>query len=186
MISYVIILLMVGVYMKNLFVRKIIVSSIISITFIFGFIYFGISNKLLNISLMGNSVTDIYYYCDDTYKLSGSSCYKTEYMDSLLIGDIDNNNEININDITLIQQYLTGSTELSDNQLLVADINNDSRINGNDISIIQKYLLEDTDNNQVSRSSAGVILETPYTLGIDRVCPLNYHINRNDRHQELA
>ena len=165
--------------MKNLFVRKIIVSSIISITFIFGFIYFGISNKLLNISLMGNSVTDIYYYCDDTYKLSGSSCYKTEYMDSLLIGDIDNNNEININDITLIQKYLTESYKLSDNQLLVADINNDSRINGSDISIIQKYLLEDTDNNQVSRSSAGVILETPYTLGIDRVCPLNYHINKD-------
>ena len=135
------------------------------------------SGKLSN--LMGNSVTKIHYYCEDnTYKLAGTNCYKTIYINSLLFGDVDGNNKVNIQDVTAIKGYVAKYIELDDNQKLASDVNQDGVVNDEDASIIQKYLIGIVDDNKNAQKNSTNGLDSAYTIGKDRLCPKGYNINK--------
>lgn len=54
-------------------------------------------------------------------------------------GDINRDNDINVNDATTIQLYLVGNIKLSNDNLKFADVNLDGQIDENDVKLIQKY-----------------------------------------------
>ena len=60
-----------------------------------------------------------------------------------LYGDINGDEEVNIQDGTLLQKYLNNSEELTDMQLKNADINYDGEVNIKDVTYLQKYIAED-------------------------------------------
>lgn len=63
-------------------------------------------------------------------------------LESNLIGDVDQNGEINILDATLIQKHLAGFESLSSEQILAADADGNDTIDIKDATEIQKYLAE--------------------------------------------
>ena len=60
-----------------------------------------------------------------------------------LYGNINGDEEVNIQDGTLLQKYLNNSEELTDMQLKNADINYDGEVNIKDVTYLQKYIAED-------------------------------------------
>ena len=58
----------------------------------------------------------------------------------MLIGDVNQDNILNINDTTYIMKYLAQLESFNDNQKLVADTNGDGAITITDATQIQKYL----------------------------------------------
>ncbi len=57
-----------------------------------------------------------------------------------LVGDVNNNNEIDVLDFAIIQDYLVGNITIDDTSLLTADVNCDAHSNMEDVVIIQRYL----------------------------------------------
>ena len=70
-------------------------------------------------ALMGNSVTE--YYCDSSYTLKGTNCEKTITMQPNLLGDVNSDGKITINDATLISSAISNKTTEQIKQ--VADVN---------------------------------------------------------------
>jgi len=62
------------------------------------------------------------------------------------VGDINNDNIIDTRDITDLQNYLSGTLDLSANDKLVADVNGDGEISVNDVLDIQYYVAGFTDS----------------------------------------
>lgn len=58
-----------------------------------------------------------------------------------MLGDVDNNGIVNVNDATLVQKYCAKLVGESDINLDVADVNNDGEINISDATAIQKMLV---------------------------------------------
>lgn len=58
----------------------------------------------------------------------------------IALGDINNDEAITIDDVTLIQKYLANMFELDSTQLKIADVNDDKDISIDDVTMIQKYL----------------------------------------------
>ena len=79
--------MMIGDCMKKLFNKVFLIPTIISVIFIIlMLVVVGSSNVIYN-SIMSNSVTSAYYYCEDlSYTLKGDKCVKNEYSDQLLVG----------------------------------------------------------------------------------------------------
>ncbi|MDP4120778.1 MAG: dockerin type I repeat-containing protein, partial [Bacillota bacterium] len=71
--------------------------------------------------------------------------------DPTLIGDVNNDNVVNLKDATLIQKYLAGLENFSKNQMLVASkvINNKTEVSLKDVTTIQEYLV-------------GIVYQLPY------------------------
>ena len=65
---------------------------------------------------------------------------------NILVGDINLDGTVKINDATLLQKYLTDLTDFNDAQLKIADSNNNGRITIEDATLIQKYLAGLTDD----------------------------------------
>lgn len=59
-----------------------------------------------------------------------------------LTGDVNLDGKVDINDATLLQQYLSELVTLSDEQLAVADANGDGKVNIGDVTAIQRYIAE--------------------------------------------
>ena len=59
------------------------------------------------------------------------------------LGDVNLDNEIGQEDIALIQEYLEGESEFSDEQRLRADINKDEQITDEDITELNEYLVNE-------------------------------------------
>ena len=57
-----------------------------------------------------------------------------------LLGDVDNNGVVNINDATLLQRYLAEYTVTLN--LKLADTNRDGKVNIRDITEIQRYVAQ--------------------------------------------
>ena len=62
------------------------------------------------------------------------------------VGDINNDNIIDTRDITDLQNYLSGTLDLSANDKLVADVNGDGEISVNDVLALQYYVAGINDN----------------------------------------
>lgn len=75
----------------------------------------------------------------------GDGTYETELpvgQDKFLMGDVNGDGIITIDDGTAIQKYLAEIIIFSDSQLMAANVNNDDPVTINDVTLIQKYLAE--------------------------------------------
>ena len=59
-----------------------------------------------------------------------------------IIGDVNGDGYININDVTAIQTHIANIMTLTSDQLAVADANGDGVVDINDATHLQKYLAE--------------------------------------------
>jgi len=59
----------------------------------------------------------------------------------VIAGDVNNDQKINVKDISAIQSHILGISSLSDDLVKVADVNRDSVINVKDMQGIQKMVL---------------------------------------------
>lgn len=57
-----------------------------------------------------------------------------------MVGDVDNDGIVTINDATLLQKYLAGIEEMSDDAVTVSDVNNDGYPGITDVTDMQKYI----------------------------------------------
>lgn len=58
----------------------------------------------------------------------------------IILGDVNGDGKITINDATLLQKYLNDSIELNNAQLKAADVNQNGKITVQDVTEIQKYI----------------------------------------------
>ena len=58
------------------------------------------------------------------------------------MGDVNGNNEIDVLDFAIIQDYLVGNKNIDNTSITAADVNCDTRVNMEDVVIIQRYLAE--------------------------------------------
>ncbi len=80
---------------------------------------------------------------DESVTINGINNYKdsiTLTIVPMLIGDVNQDNMININDTTYIMKYLAELESFNDTQKLVADTNGDGAVTITDATQIQKYL----------------------------------------------
>jgi len=79
----------------------------------------------------------------ESVTITGINYYKdsiTLTVVPMLIGDVNQDNMLNIKDTTLIMKYLAEAESFNDNQKLVADTNCDGAVTITDATQIQKYL----------------------------------------------
>ena len=62
--------------------------------------------------------------------------------DKTVLGDVDGDGTVNINDATMIQKYVAELITLTPDRLKAADTNGDGVVNINDATQIQKYIAE--------------------------------------------
>ena len=157
---------------KKILVISIIIIIVLLVLLIIGIIFGFDFNKL-----MGNSLTNAYYYCEDSsFTLKGGYCYKTNYTEPVLMGDANKDGTISIFDVTEIQKYAKNMIEFDEVQLIVSDVNNDGVIDNYDATLLQKSI-SDLDKNY---NTVGGTAGTFYTVGKDKFCPKNYHLIRNE------
>ena len=57
-------------------------------------------------SLMGNSITTSFYYCEDnSYTLSDNKCIKSETTTANILGDVNLDGVVDNNDLDLLNKY---------------------------------------------------------------------------------
>lgn len=78
-------------------------------------------------------------FVNDTYNLC-INCYTAE--NEALFGDIDLDGEVNVNDVTLLSNYLAELAALDDAQLYAADVDHDGNVSISDVMYLQFYLAE--------------------------------------------
>lgn len=96
---------------------------------------------------------------DETYEenveylrnwLRERNTWLTTYFDVfsiLLIGDLDENGEVQPVDAVVLKDYLLSARKLTEAQLLVADINQDGTVNASDLSLLKQILMQDLPNS---------------------------------------
>lgn len=89
-----------------------------------------------------------YYVLSKILDDSGDYEFKSLSINGIIIGDVNYDGIINIDDVTYLQKHLAGYTndgqmmidESNENEFVVADFNSDGVINIDDVTEIQKYL----------------------------------------------
>lgn len=95
--------------------------------------YFYADNKVQNaVELYTNGVIDI----NTLYDLNARYC-----------GDLNADKSTNINDVTNLQMYLSGSLFVEEDSIfdenrykIYCDLNDDGKIDVNDVTVLQKYI----------------------------------------------
>lgn len=152
---------------KMVFIISISIIILLSI-FIIGLISGYDFNKL-----MGNSLTQTYYYCDDsTFTLQGQYCYKMNYKEPLLMGDVNKDGNISIADVTEIQLYVQRHSGFDSDQIRLADVNGDGTIDNEDTVLLQRY----SAGLSVQSSTSGGTIGGSNIIG-DKLCPKGYALN---------
>ena len=62
-----------------------------------------------------------------------------------LLGDVDGNGVIELNDVTRLQNYMAGAAILTDKQKDAADVNSNGSITLQDVLMIQQYIAKKID-----------------------------------------
>lgn len=75
----------------------------------------------------------------DNNVVSDSMDFEIEYKDQL-IGDVNRDGKISVNDVTELQMYISQSKDFSDEQKLLADYNQDGVINVLDVTGMQQFI----------------------------------------------
>lgn len=70
----------------------------------------------------------------------GTTKLKFHMYDFYCFGDVDMNSVVNIQDATVLQQYLAGNETLSDDALALADVDNNRKVDIFDVTLIQFYV----------------------------------------------
>lgn len=88
----------------------------------------------------------LFYNNDTVNYISDFGCNLTAYAqwvskDSVLIGDVNLDGSISVNDATTIQKYLAGTYTFNDVQLYAADVNKDGVVSVLDVTELQKLLV---------------------------------------------
>lgn len=95
-------------------------------------------------NLMENSVTN--YYCEDnSYTLNGTKCEKVIKEKPIILGDLNADEKITIDDLNILREYIDQSYEetnyeYTEEQTLRADIDLDDEIYEKDYTILRDYL----------------------------------------------
>lgn len=120
-------------------------------------------------SIMGNSVIEGFYYCEDaSYTLDLDECVKVNTTSASVLGDVDGDGKVDGNDSDALKKYLAKTITLTDEQLVAADVNNDGIVSVGDSENIRLYL-----NGHVS---SGNFLSK---IGNVSVCSKNYELKGN-------
>ena len=86
------------------------------------------------------------YYTDYAYDVGlssgGGGGIGGHFIDELSFGNLDFDYSVNINDVSLLQQYLAGSVEFDELQLLYSDINRDGKKDVKDVTALQTAVAE--------------------------------------------
>ena len=144
-------------------VTFIIVISFIVLLIVF-MIYELIARNTGMKSLMGNSLTTSFYYCEDnSYTLNNDKCVKTETASSNILGDVNLDGKVDNSDLELLNNYLAKTVDLTDIQLTAADVNSDGILSVGDAENIRLYV---TGHNSGS--------EYLSKIGISIICPKDY------------
>ena len=155
-------------FKKNNKVSLIIVVSFIVLLIAF-MIYELIARNTGMKSLMGNSITTSFYYCDDnSYTLSDNKCIKSETTTANILGDVNLDGVVDNNDLDLLNKYLAKTVDLSEIQLMAADVNSDGILSVGDAENIRLYV---TGHNSGS--------EYLSKIGVSIVCPKEYTDKNN-------
>lgn len=153
---------------KNNKVTLIIVISFILLLIAF-MVYELIARNTGMKSLMGNSITTSFYYCEDnTYTLNDNKCVKSETTNSNMLGDVNQDGVVDNNDLDLLNKYLAKTVDLSEIQLMAADVNSDGILSVGDAENIRLYV---TGHNSGS--------EYLSKIGVAIVCPKEYTDKNN-------
>ncbi|MEE1218887.1 MAG: bacterial Ig-like domain-containing protein [Ruminococcus sp.] len=73
--------------------------------------------------------------------LNMQATFEVNVIANTIIGDIDCDGSLNINDATVLQRYIAELITLTPQSIAVADVNNDGNININDVTAIQTMLV---------------------------------------------
>lgn len=90
-------------------------------------------NRFIRVKVTAKQFGNVEY---PTEKFSSSTVYKV-----VLLGDIDLDGTVTVNDATLLSKYLAEMVTLTERQLLTADANKDNHINVNDVRRIQEIAM---------------------------------------------
>lgn len=91
-------------------------------------------NKITNFTINGFKKTEAENYANENgFKFAPIEKPSVK-------GDINLDGQCDINDVTLIQKYLVGKTELLESQITAIDVNIDGEKDINDATFIQKVL----------------------------------------------
>lgn len=78
----------------------------------------------------------------DTITVTDNGKYYAVWEKGLLIGDVNLDGQISIDDATLTQKFISDSATPSETQLICADVNEDGYVTIDDVTLIQKYVAE--------------------------------------------
>lgn len=92
------------------------------------------------------------YYFSKEYKFSNLLIYDEDYNSILMspaeitpdlhyLGDIDQNGNIDLTDLSLLSLHLIGDKELTDDIMTISDMTNDGNINLSDLASMKKYIM---------------------------------------------
>ena len=126
----------------------------------------GLISKGSITALMGNSVTKSFYYCEDaSYNLKDDKCIKVETSESILLGDVDLNGSVTLEDLNLLNNYLAKTVSLQDLQLTASDVNSDGLISVGDVENIRLYLNgHNAGSEYLSKIGTTLVCPKDYTL----------------------
>lgn len=83
----------------------------------------------------------------------------------VLLGDVDNDKQVDMKDVLTLNTFIAGTTELDKNQKIAADVNLDKEIDDVDISILAKYYTD----------PEGYDIKLPYNSGNKYI--IKYNLN---------
>lgn len=66
--------------------------------------------------------------------------YKQKEASQLLIGDVNGDGRVNVQDATMVQKYCASLVTLNDNAMITADSNRNGKVNIQDATLIQKFV----------------------------------------------
>ena len=122
-------------------------------------------------SLMGNSLTTSFYYCEDTtYTLEGDKCIKSETTQANILGDINSDGKVDNVDLDLLNNYLAKTVDLTEIQLMAADVNSDGILSVGDAENIRLYVLgHNSGSEYLSKIGSSIVCPKDYTAK-DKTC----------------
>ncbi len=114
-----------------------------------------------------NKVIASNFKCDVNYKLKNKKCILTQQQNTVLLGNINNDQNIDQADVDALKM-LINSYEFSDVSYAVSDINRDGVVDNIDLQLLKDYV-----NEKINE----------YDIGIQKTCPMDndisvYHLNK--------
>ena len=148
--------------LRNRKIKKMVIYGMPVFIVIIGLILI-VSGKLN--TLMGNSTT--IYQCQEGYSLKGDKCIKTIKKNAPLLGDINNDGKVSVEDSNLVISHINGKKELDEFEFAASDINKDSKADEQDYQILKAYVTRENISENMGS----------YNVGEEKICPSDYDLD---------